>query len=651
MTTLAQLRQLMALQNLQAYIVPSSDEHSSEYVAEGDKKREFLSGFRGSAGTALVTQTNALIYTDSRYWLQAEKELDKRNWELCRTGSPIHFLTDVNAFSASGRIGLNPNLFSVESIDRMMESLPNARQRIVGVENDLIDQLWATRPRYPNTPLLDLGLEFSGVSCADKLARVRAQLARRHGAGAMLFVSALDEVMWVLNIRGGDIPYSPLARAHLLIGPTSAHLFTDSPAPVALQSRLASDSVQIHPYGEVAAALSQLCQGQLVVIDPSSCSWASCSILSGVAAGVQSAPSPIGPMKAVKNDVEMAGMKRAHTRDSVALVRFLHWLDNQAAAMHSRTAAPPQLHEMDLCERLVAFRAQGQYWQGESFAPIVAADAHGAIVHYEPHPATDTMPAENGPVGPESMVLIDTGGQYLDGTTDVTRTVHMGQPSDLQREVFTRVLKGFLAIHSTPFPLRGYASGSMFDTLARQALWRVGLDYGHGTGHGVGHFLGVHEHPPRISPRLQPGDMVLEPGMVVTVEPGCYLEGRFGVRIENLVRVDAAPGPLALLAESSEGCRWAQMLPLTLVPIQVRLPLPFAPACRHSPECGELVVPPSRHPDLPATVAQRRMIKVELLSGEERDWLNGYHRAIAETLCPLLEPAVAEWLRKETEPL
>jgi|Deesub1362B_J571_1020462.scaffolds.fasta_scaffold01572_3 Xaa-Pro aminopeptidase len=587
------LRDQMKKAGVHAYLVPSSDPHQNESVPPCWRRREWISGFRGSAGTVVVTQDRAALWTDGRYHLQAQEELDPRVFTLFPLGVPgVRELHDwlAEELPEGAVVGVDPRLLSVEEAKRLEDLLRDSGKGLRYLEENLVDRIWEDRPPLPLELIRIHPLKFTGESVASKLARLREEMTRR---GADVHVlGALDAVAWLFNLRGRDIPYSPVFISYALITRDEAFLFVE-PRKLHPQIKEAlGDNVLLRPYEDFERVLARWAsQRARIWIDPQRTSrW----VLQKVEA--EGRPllreSPLFRLKAMKNPVELRGMRACHLRDGAALVRFLHWLYEEVPK--------GKVTECSAARTLESFRSEMDYWQGPSFETIVAYNAHGAVIHYTPTPRTDV------PLAPEGLLLVDSGGHYLDGTTDVTRTVALGPPSPEQRRRFTLVLKGHIRLARTRFP-RG-TPGRQLDALARTYLWEEDLDYRHGTGHGVGAYLNVHEAPPSLSPK---GDGTpLEPGMVVSNEPGYYEEGRYGIRIESMMEVVEDPK-----SGSSPYGPFYKFEVMTLAPID------------------------------------RRLVDPRLLTPDERIWLNSYHARVREALTPLLDQETRQWLAKATEPL
>ena len=584
------LRSWMKENGFTAFVFPSSDPHNSEYVADHWKSREWISGFSGSAGTAVVTLEHAALWTDSRYFIAAEKELNGTGFQLMKlrvegTPSVSEWLASELSTYEKAVVGLDGNVNSFAEVAAMEQELATKGNITVRTDADPMAVLWTDRPVIPDNMVSLHPLEYSGESTSSKISRVRKHLLDCGADG--LLVTALDEIAWVLNLRGSDVHCNPVFVSYLLIFPENITLYINNvKLPDDVKAYLMSEHIDIQAYESVVEGL-RLYAGNSLLVDMSSTNYSLATAVpfEKVCSGV----SPIASMKAVKNKVEQDGFRAAMLRDGVAVVKFLAWLKSAVEAGGQT--------EISLDERLTALRAEQPKFKGISFDTIVGYEAHGAIVHYEATPETDI------PVQPHGLVLIDSGAQYLDGTTDITRTIALGELSEEQCRVYTLVLKGHIQLDRCRFPAG--ACGSQIDALARAPMWREGYNYMHGTGHGVGSYLNVHEGPHQIRMEWRPAP--LQAGMTVTNEPGIYLEGKFGVRIENTL--------LIVPAESTAFGDFLKFETLTLAPIDTT------------------------------------PIVLEMLSTEEREWLNNYHHRVYESLSPYLEGNEKEWLRKATLPI
>lgn len=581
---LAALRQKMATRGVAATIIPSTDPHASEYVADYWKERQWISGFTGSAGTVVVTEKEAGLWTDSRYFLQADLQLQGTGIDLFKDGLPetpsiTSWLGSV--LPAGSKVGINPLLFSVSAVENLQSELTAVGLMLV-TDVDFLKSLWKDRPALPETPVVVYPVEYSGKSAKDKITGIR-EIMTKKGADAYLF-TALDEIAWIFNIRCSDVDYNPVAIAFGAIDKQKATLFVN-PQKIShnVAALLADEGIEIAPYNAVFEYVATLHVHSKVMIDKSKTNFALYQDIPSHSA-VISVPSPIFYAKAIKNSVELAGTRNAMMKDGAALTRFFMWLEANVAS--------GTLTELSIAEQLCKFRAEQPLFKGESFGTIAGYKDHGAIVHYS---ATEESSAT---LHPEGFLLLDSGGQYLDGTTDITRTVSLGALTEEEKLDFTLVLKGHIALGMAKFP-QG-TRGSQLDILARKALWDRGWNYGHGTGHGVGHFLCVHEGPQSI--RMDENATQLVPGMVISNEPGLYRSGKHGIRSENLVTV--------VEGEKNEFGQFYQFETLTLFPFDTKA------------------------------------LDVSLLSEEETTWLNNYHQTVYERVSPLLAEDEKVWLKQ-----
>lgn len=584
------LRSWMKENGISAFIFPSSDPHNSEYVAEHWKSREWISGFTGSAGTAVVTLDHAALWTDSRYFIAAGKELKGTGFQLMKlrvegTPSIPEWLVNELSHYEKAVVGLDGNVNSFAEVTAIEHELTTNGNITVRTDADPMAVLWTDRPVISDNKVCLHPLEYSGEPTSSKISRIRKYFA---GVGADgLLVTALDEIAWVLNLRGNDVHCNPVFVSYLLISPEKVSLYIDNvKLPAEVKDYLDSEHIEVETYDAVEEGLRSY-EGKSLLVDMSSVNYSLATavpvekIFNGV--------SPIVSMKAVKNKTEQDGFRDAMLRDGVAVVKFLAWL-KPAVEAGGQT-------EISLDVRLTALRAEQSKFKGISFDTIVGYEEHGAIVHYEATPETDI------PVKPRGLVLIDSGAQYLDGTTDITRTIALGELTEEQRRVYTLVLKGHIQLDMCKFPAG--VCGSQLDAIARVPMWREGYNYMHGTGHGVGSYLNVHEGPHQIRMEWRPAP--LQAGMTVTNEPGIYLEGKFGVRIENTL--------LIVPAETTAFGDFLKFETLTLAPIDTT------------------------------------PIVLEMLSAEEREWLNNYHQRVYTSLKPYLTDVEKEWLRKATLPI
>uniref|UniRef100_A0A3Q2X9V8 X-prolyl aminopeptidase (aminopeptidase P) 1, soluble n=1 Tax=Hippocampus comes TaxID=109280 RepID=A0A3Q2X9V8_HIPCM len=586
---LRQLRQVMknckyVSEPLQAYIIPSGDAHQSEYIAPCDCRREFICGFNGSAGTAIVTEQYAAMWTDGRYFLQATQQMDN-NWTLMKMGlkeTPSQEDWLISVLPENSKVGVDPWIIAADQWKAMSKALTSAGHSLIAVQENLIDVVWVDRPQRPSTQLRTLGSDYTGMSWQDKITALRAKMTERKMS--WFIATALDEIAcnYILFVDIKRLA-DPALREHLQL---------DTPSKPELH-------IQTFPYESVFAELQAICtalghKDKVWICDKASCA------LTQVIPQAHRSTIPYTPLclaKAVKNTTEIQGMKTAHIKDAVALCDLFAWLEKEIPK--------GTVTEISAADKAEELRSQQKHFVGLSFPTISSVGPNAAIIHYRPLPETNRTLTVN------EVYLIDSGAQYIDGTTDVTRTVHFGTPSAYEKECFTYVLKGHIAVSAAVFP--NGTKGHLLDSFARAALWESGLDYLHGTGHGVGCFLNVHEGPCGISYKTF-ADEPLEAGMIVSDEPGYYEDGAFGIRLENVVLVVPAKPKYNYRNRGS-----LTFEPLTLVPIQVK------------------------------------MMNTELLTQKERDWVNEYHRTCREVVGAELErqgrKEALEWLIRETQPI
>ena len=586
-TRLAALRAEMKRAGIQAAIIPQADPHMSEYIASHWQARRWLSGFSGSAGTLVVpAEGHARLWTDSRYFLQAAEQLEGTETELMKEGLPGTPSIEAwlaEELPAGAAVGVDAMLMSVGALRGLRTAL-KARGIRLDTMFDALPAIWTDRPALPKCAVFVHDEQYAGLSAASKIADA-LDGARAHGADA-LFVSALDQVAWLLNIRSRDVRYNPVATAYVYLGPEGNILFIDADKLDAdVQAYLKSQGVETRPYTAVKTFIIGLSTQRRVLLDPASTAY---GVLEAFGERAVEAMSPIAMPKACKNEVQIAGIREAMKRDGVALVHSLMELE-------SRMAAGETVTEMDVAEILRRKRAEQPLFFDESFGTIAGYGPHGAIVHYEADEKS------NATLRPEGLLLIDSGAQYLDGTTDITRTIALGTPTQQERADFTLVMKGHIALAQAVFP-EG-TCGTQLDALARQYLWQHGLSYLHGTGHGVGHFLNVHEGPQSV--RLNYVPAPLTPGMVTSNEPGLYRAGVHGIRCENLV--------LTVPALDTEFGRFYRFETLTLFPFDTRL---FA---------------------------------TEMMTEAELAWVNAYNSRVYDALAPMLGKQAREWLESKTQ--
>lgn len=587
---LARLRELMKREHLSAFIFPSTDAHQSEYVADHWRGREWISGFNGSAGTAVVTMKSAALWTDSRYFLAAEEQLEDTEYQLMRLkmeGTPTiaewlgKELQDVQ----SPEVGLDGMVNSYNYVKDLSYSLRKLGGITLRTNLDPLEQIWENRPSLPANPVEIQPLEYAGETLASKVARIRKSLRELHADG--MLVSALDDIAWTLNLRGTDVHCNPVFVSYLLIESDKVSLFVDdNKLSPEVKQYLQDNQVSLYNYNKVEKCLESYSEYN-ILLDGDETSyylWKTVKCQEIVAAA-----SPIPAMKAVKNEAEIEGYRSAMLKDGVAMVKFLKWL-KPAVEAGGQT-------EISIDEKLTSLRAEQKLFRDISFDTIAGYAQHGAIVHYEATPETDVV------LKPEGLILIDSGAQYQDGTTDITRTIALGAVSEEMKHIYTLVLKAHIQLELAKFP--DGASGTQLDAVGRECMWREGYNFLHGTGHGVGSYLCVHEGPHQIRMEWMPTP--LRAGMTLTDEPGLYLAGKFGVRIENTVLISDYM--------STEFGKFLQIEPLTLCPIDTT------------------------------------PIDVDMLLPEEIDWLNAYHHSVYEKLSPFLDEEEKKWLENATKPI
>lgn len=585
---LAFLRQYMMQHGLHAFIFPSTDPHNGEYVPDHWKGREFISGFNGSAGTAVVTLNRAALWTDSRYWIAAADQLADTEYHLMKDGledtpSIAVWLTQQLTNQPEAVVGVDGMVMACSAAEELADNLWIEVKIRIETGLDPLAEIWHNRPEIPLTPAEIQPLVYTGTSVQEKLTEIRHQLKRMHAEAHL--VTMLDDIAWTLNLRGTDVHCCPVVVSYLLITADTTTLFIDARklTPV-VKDYLCLENIQVKPYKEILSTLQTL-ETSNILLDKTTTSY---SLVNALQVPVIQASSPIPVLKISKSDTEIQGYRSAMLKDGVALVKFLRWL-LPAVQQGNET-------EMSIDRKLTALRAEQPLFRDISFDTIAGYQEHGAIVHYEATPETDM------PLQPEGLLLLDSGAQYQDGTTDITRTIALGPVTQEQKKVYTLVLKGHIQLAMVKFP--DGASGTQLDALARMNLWKEGMNYLHGTGHGVGSYLNVHEGPHQF--RMQWKPQPLRAGMTITNEPGMYLAGRFGVRTENTMLITP-------YMETEFG-KFLQLEPLTLCPIDT------AP------------------------------IQKDLLSDEEVAWLNDYHQLVCEKLLPLLDDeADRQWLINHTK--
>jgi len=589
---LAQLRAAMQAQRIDAFIVPSSDPHLSEYLPAAWRGREWLSGFTGSVGTFIATAGMAGVWTDGRYWQQAQAELAGSAVELMKIPSGASLL-HIDWLAANMRPGqtvaVDARVLGLSQARLLADALA-AKGILLRTDVDLLDAVWPDRPGLPQDAIFEHPAPFAATSRAAKLAATRAAMEASQQASHH-FISTLDDIAYLFNLRGADVSYNPVFVAHALIGPQGATLFTaDGKIGPALRLQLMQDGVEVASYEEAAAALAGLQEGTVLLVDPRRIT---AGMRACVAPGVTvvEAVNPTTFAKSRKLDAEVAHVRVTMEQDGAALCEFFAWLEDQVGKRAALT-------EMDIDREITAARARRPGFVSPSFGTIAGFNANGAIMHYR------ATAQSHAAIDGDGLLLIDSGGQYLGGTTDITRVVPVGSILDAHRRDFTLVLKGVIALSSAQFP-RGTRS-PMLDALARAPIWAAGIEYGHGTGHGVGFFLNVHEGPQSISASTMPeAHTAMEPGMITSIEPGIYRPGRWGIRIENLV--------LNVPAASTEFGEYLRFETLTLCPIDTRC------------------------------------LDRSLLRADESAWINDYHAQVRARLAPHVTGAAAAWLQLRTE--
>ena len=588
---LAALRSLMKEHKVDAYLVPTDDFHCSEYVGEYFKCRKYITGFTGSAGTAVITQKEAGLWTDGRYFIQAAAQLQETGVTLFKIGEEgvptieeylEKNMTDGQCLGFDGR---TLTAAKGEELEKQM-----TRKGVsIACHMDLVGEIWKDRPALSCESAWSVDLKYVGKPRNEKIAAIRKSMAEKKADYFLL--TSLDDIAWLLNIRGNDVRCNPVLLSYLVMTQSQVLLFAQQDAfSEELQAELKQDGVTLRPYNDIYTFVTTIPEGKSVLLDPSSANYTLKKSLSKDVHIIEDTNPTLLP-KAIKNGVEVANIKKAHIKDGAAVCRFIFWL--------KQNVGKTVITELSAAEKLEEFRRMGDHYLGPSFEPIISYGAHAAIVHYSATPETDI------PLQPKGMLLADTGGQYLEGTTDITRTIVLGELTDKEKEFFTRVLRGNLNLAAARFP-HG-VTGKNLDYLARSPLWEVRADYNHGTGHGVGFLLNVHEGPNNINWKVRPGGKepcVLEEGMITSDEPGFYVEGQFGIRHENLIVCEKADKNLF--------GQFMKFEPLTLVPFDL-----------------DAVVP-------------------ELMSDRERRLLNDYHRTVYEKVSPLLDGAEKEWLREAT---
>jgi len=585
---LALLRKQMAERNIAALVVPSGDPHQSEYMADHWQARKWLTGFTGSAGTAVVTKNSAILWTDFRYWIQAASQIKTSEFELFKQGDddvPEFEEWLFQTFSKGDKIALDGNLVSAANVKKYIK-LFTQKGIELDTDADLVSDIWADRPSMPASRAWIFSDTYAGKTRVEKLGQIRDAMVKS-GADTHL-MTALDDIAWTFNLRGEDVHTNPVNLAFALVTLDRTILFINpDKVDAALVSQFEQDKIELQPYTLVKDALGSLGEDS-IRLDPDAVGYALYQAVNPKARIIEKV-NPATELKAVKNEMEIGHMRQTAVKDGVAMVNFFYWLEN-------RTDDKP-ISEMSVAKTLFEFRKEQPGFISNSFDPIMAYKDHSAMCHYSATPESDV------PLKKDAMFLTDSGGNYLTGTTDITRTVNLGIPTKQEIRDYTLVLKGHICVATALFP-KG-TKGFQIDTLARQFLWKEGMNFGHGTGHGVGFFLCVHEGPARISPH--PIDVELKKGMLLTNEPGVYREDHYGIRLENMILVDEA----------------------------------------HKTEFGQFM----KFENMTLCHFETSLMDRHLLSDPEIEYLNTYHQQVYEKVSPGLDPEVAAWLKKKTDPL
>ncbi|MCK5822752.1 MAG: aminopeptidase P family protein [Bacteroidales bacterium] len=585
------IQELLKKNNLDAYIIPSTDPHQSEYVANHWKAREWASGFTGSAGTLVITKDIAGLWTDSRYFIQAEQQLKNSGIQLFKMKiphSPCYIDWLKNNLNENAKVGFDGKLFSI-SLTKMIESSLKEKNITIDYNHDFIKPLWKNRPSIPKNNISIHDIKFAGKTRVEKISQVRSIMNDKNISYHIL--SSLDDIAWLFNIRGNDIKYNPIVISYALITLDNAYLFIDKDLDDNIIKLLKKDNITILPYNSINDKINELCKTQNILIYPSKTNTyiynsipSSCKIIEDI--------NITTTLKANKNATEVANIKEVMVRDGVALTKFFYWLENNILN--------ETITEISSDKKLEFFRSQQKNFVGLSFGTIAAYNSHGAIVHYEATKKTDVELLKEG------IFLIDSGGQYLDGTTDITRTISLGKPTQEEIDNFTLVLKGHINIASLKFPYG--TKGYQIDVLARKFLWDNYLNYGHGTGHGVGSFLNVHEGPQGIGTSASSTlNINFEEGMLTSNEPGIYIEGKYGIRIENLI-----------LCEKDKDTEFGKFMKFNTVSL---------------------------------CYIDNSLINVDMLTNDEIKWLNDYHKTVFAKISPFLNNQEKEWLQEKTKSL
>ena len=595
---LSKLRALMKSHGqLSAYIIPSDDAHMSEYVCEKFLRRGFISGFTGSAGTAVVLMEKALLWTDGRYFLQAEQQMDE-NWGLMKAympGTPSEEEWLAANLSSNDKVGIDPKTCSITRFKTLKKQLGGAGIELVSVNENLIDLVWDDAPSLPDAPVFLHSMKYAGEDVPSKLESVRKQL--KSNLCSSIVLSALDDIAWTYNLRGNDVNYNPVFYSFAVIDQSSSTLYVDeSKLSTEIKEYLANASTSIKPYDEIYSDVKSL-EGRVFLPLSTNAAIFQAIDEKNRVGGM----SPVQELKAIKNEVELEGMRNCHIRDGAALTEYLHWLQTEVRK------PGVVIDEVDGSDKAELLRSKHDKFVSLSFDTISSSGANGAVIHYKPEKGSCLQ------IDKDDIYLCDSGAQYSDGTTDITRTTHLGEPTDYHKDCFTRVMMGHIDLAMAVFPPG--TKGTCLDCLARRPLWNVGLNYQHGTGHGVGSFLNVHEGPCRISAgnRMSKHEMGLKKGMILSNEPGYYESGKFGMRLESLVEVvETSFGP--------EKGKHLTFNTITMAPIE------------------------------------RKLINTKLMTAAQIEWLNHYHLTVREKVGAVYEELgrsqeLKDWLHAMTEPM
>jgi Xaa-Pro aminopeptidase len=577
------LRKVMNTRGIDATIIPSTDPHQSEYVASRWQEREWISGFTGSAGTVVITSEHAGVWTDSRYWLQAGSELSNSEFILHKNynqfSTPyIDFL--IESLNPGAVVAVNGKMFSIASVEAM-DAQFSASNIKLNCDVDLISEIWVDRPSFNLDKVQIHDLKFCGLSSSEKIRTIRSEMHDANVDGYLM--TALDDIAWTCNLRGSDVAYNPVFISYMLINQHEAILFINDGKTDNVRDYLQSQGISTQPYHTITTYLSQLNSNARIMVDKSLCNY---EIYASIQAKKIEGLSISKRLKAIKNDVELDNVKKVMAKDAVALAKTFFWLENQ----HNRGKSPT---EFEFAEKLIKHRSENEGYVSESFGAIIGYKSNGAIIHYHPKVESSATISNNG------ILLVDSGGQYADGTTDTTRTISLSDPTSDQKKHYTLILKGMISLSKAIFP--SGTTGAQLDTLARQYLWAHGCNYLHGTGHGVGFFLNVHEPPQGFAPiSSDRGKTVFLPGMLTSNEPGCYIEGQYGMRIENLI-----------VCKESRYNGFLDFETVTLYPFDIAL------------------------------------MDLTLLTSEEIDWINSYHNEVWTKVSPLLNGDIKDWFKQK----